>query len=68
MSLFLCVIDPARPSRIRRGNASHNLGIMRHRAINLLRMKNSRPSIKKKRMRAALNDKFRDKVLCGLEI
>lgn len=51
-------------SRIRRGNASHNFGVIRHLALNLLKIENSKLSMKKKRLRAALNDEFRTKVLC----
>jgi predicted transposase YbfD/YdcC len=53
-------------SRIRRGNASHDFGVIRHLALNLLKMEKSKLSIKKKRLRAALNDQFRANVLCGV--
>jgi len=50
-------------SRIRRGNAPHNLGVIRHVAMNLLKGESSKISVRKKRIRAALNDDFRDKIL-----
>ena len=52
-------------SRIRRGNGSHNFGVIRHMALNLLKSENTKRSIKGKRLRSALDDKFRAKVLCG---
>ena len=50
-------------SRIRRGNAPHNMGVIRHVAVNLLKRESTKISVRKKRIRAALNDGFRDKVL-----
>ena len=52
-------------SRIRRGNAPHNLAVIRHVAMNLLKREPTEISARKKRIRAALNDSFRDKVLMG---
>ena len=52
-------------SRIRRGNAPHNMGVIRHVAVNLLKREPTKISVRKKRIRAALNDGFRDKVLMG---
>lgn len=52
-------------SRIRRGNAPHNMGVIRHVAMNLLKRETSKISIRKKRIRAALNDDFRDNILMG---
>jgi len=52
-------------SRIRRENGSHNFGVIRHMALNLLKSENTKRSIKGKRLRSALDDKFRAKVLCG---
>ena len=52
-------------SRIRRGNAPHNPGVIRHVAVNLLEREPSRLSVRKKRPRAALNDHYRDKVSMG---
>lgn len=52
-------------SRIRRGNAPHNVGVIRHVAMNLLKGEASKISVRKKRIRAALSDSFRDKVLMG---
>ena len=51
--------------RIRRGNAPHNLGVIRHVAVNLLKRESTKISVRKKRIRVALNDGFRDKVLMG---
>ena len=50
-------------SRIRRGNAPHNIGVIRHRAMNLLRREKTKISYRKKRLRVALNDIFRYKIL-----
>ena len=52
-------------SRIRRGNAPHNLGVIRHMAMNLLKREKTKISIRKKRIRAALNDDFRANILMG---
>ena len=52
-------------SRIRRGNAPHNMGVIRHVALNLLKREPTKISVRKKRIRAALNDGFRDNVLMG---
>lgn len=43
-------------SRIRRGNAPHNLGVIRHVAMNLLKREPTEVSVRKKRIRTALND------------
>ena len=51
--------------RIRRGNAPHNMGVIRHVAVNLLKRESTKISVRKKRIQAALNDGFRDKVLMG---
>ena len=53
-------------SRIRRGNAPHNLGVIRHVAMNLLKREPSKISVRKKRIRAALNDDFRHNILMTL--
>ena len=50
-------------SRIRRGNGAHNIGVIRHVAMNLLKREKTKISYRKKRIRAALNDDFRDKLL-----
>ena len=50
-------------SRIRRGNAPHNIGVIRHVAMNLLKREKTKLSYRKKRILAALNDDFRDKLL-----
>ena len=50
-------------SRIRRGNGAHNIGVIRHVAMNLLKRERTKISYRKKRIRAALNDAFRDKLL-----
>ena len=52
-------------SRIRRGNAPHNPGVIRHVAMSLLKREPSKPSVRKKRLRAALNDRYRSKILMG---
>ncbi len=52
-------------SRIRRGNAPHNIGVIRHVAMNLLKREKTKMSYRRKRIRAALNDTFRDKLLMG---
>ena len=52
-------------SRIRRGNGAHNIGVIRHVAMNLLKREKTKISYRKKRIRAALNDAFRDKLLMG---
>ena len=53
-------------SRIRRGQGAHNMGVIRHMSLNLLNHEKSKRSIAGKRLRAAFNDNFRDKVLCSL--
>ena len=50
-------------SRIRRGNAPHNIGVIRHVAMNLLKSEDTEISIRKKRIRAGFNDDYRSKVL-----
>ena len=52
-------------SRIRRGNAPHNIGVIRHVAMNLLKREKTKISYRKKRIRAALNDAFRHNLLMG---
>ena len=53
-------------SRIRRNNVAQNMGVMRHMSLNLLKHEKSKRSMSGKRLRAAFNDNFRDKVLCSL--
>lgn len=43
-------------SRIRRGDAVHNSGVIRHVAMNLLKSGSSKISVRKKRIRAGFND------------
>lgn len=50
-------------SRIRRGNGAENFAAMRSLAISLLKREPTKISIRKKRIRAALNDDFRLQVL-----
>jgi predicted transposase YbfD/YdcC len=50
-------------SRIRVGDAPHNMGVVRHIALNLLRQESSKGSMKTKRFRAALDDTYLAKVL-----
>ena len=52
-------------SRIRRGNGAHNFGVIRHMALNLLKRERSKISVRKKRIRAALDDSYRDNLLMG---
>ena len=52
-------------SRIRRGNGPHNIGVIRHVAMNLLKREKTKISYRKKRIRAALNDDFRGNLLTG---
>ena len=52
-------------SRIRRGNGPHNMGVIRHVAMNLLKGETSKISVRKKRIRAGFSDDFRDKILMG---
>jgi len=52
-------------SRIRRGNAPHNIGVIRHMAMNLLKREKTKISYRRKRIRAALNDTFRHNLLMG---
>ena len=52
-------------SRIRRGNAPHDLGVIRDVAMNLLKREPTEISVRKKCIRAALNDSFHDNVLMG---
>ena len=50
-------------SRIRRGHAPANFNTMRQTGLNLLRKEPSKTSIKQKRFEAALNDRYRTKLL-----
>jgi predicted transposase YbfD/YdcC len=52
-------------SRVRRDHAPANLNTCRQFALNLLRRESSHASVKRKRLRAALNDAFRAKVIFG---
>ena len=45
--------------------APHNIGVIRHMAMNLLKREKTKISYRKKRIRAALNDTFRHKLLMG---
>lgn len=52
--------------RIRKGNGAENFAVLRHIALNLLRRETSaKRSIKGKRMKAALDEKYLLKVLTG---
>ncbi|MDQ6962678.1 MAG: ISAs1 family transposase [Mariprofundaceae bacterium] len=53
-------------SRIRRGNATHNMGVIRHMALNLLKKEKAKRSLAGKRLRAAFNDKYRTNVLFSI--
>lgn len=50
-------------SRIRTGYAPENFNVVRQLAINLLKKEPSKLSIKRKRFKAALNDRFRENVI-----
>jgi predicted transposase YbfD/YdcC len=51
-------------SRIRRGVAAENMSVMRHLALNLIRKEDTpKFSVPRKRRKAALYDKYREKVL-----
>lgn len=50
-------------SRIRTGYAPENFNIVRQLAINLLKKEPSKLSMKRKRFRASLSDKFREEVI-----
>lgn len=50
-------------SRIRRGNGAENFSALRALAVSLLKQESTAISIRKKRLRAALNDDFRTQVL-----
>jgi len=52
-------------SRIRRENGSHNFGVIRHMALNLLKKEKEKRSLAGKRLRSAFNDDYRAKVLCS---
>lgn len=53
-------------SRVRKGHGAENLAILRHWALNLLRLDQSRKgSVKKKRLMAAWNLAFLEKLLFG---
>ena len=53
-------------SRIRRGNATHNMGVIRHMALNLLKKEKAKRSLAGKRLRSAFNDEYRAKVLSAI--
>lgn len=51
-------------SRIRRGDAAENLAGIKHIGLNLLRQETSlKLSVKKKRLKAALNEQYLSKVI-----
>lgn len=55
-------------SRIRRGYAAENFNILRRMSLNLIkREKNTKDSVKKRRLRAGFNDKYRSNLLAGLK-
>ena len=50
--------------RTRKDNAPLNLAILRHAAFNMLKREGTKMSIKRKRLKATMNDEFRKSVLC----
>lgn len=50
--------------RTRKDHAPLNLAILRHAAFNMLKRESSKLSIKRKRLKAAMNQNFREAVLC----
>lgn len=50
-------------SRIRRGHGAENFSTLRQFALNLLKQESTRISVRKKRVRCALNDDFRSQVI-----
>ncbi|MFP4132485.1 MAG: ISAs1 family transposase [Thiohalospira sp.] len=55
-------------SRIRRGHGAQNFSTLRQFALNLLKNEATNISVRKKRVRCALNDKFRSQVLASATI
>jgi len=55
-------------SRIRRGNAAENFAVSRHIALNLVKKHPGKDSNKRKRLKAALYDEFRDEILMSNQI
>jgi predicted transposase YbfD/YdcC len=53
--------------RIRMGNAPSIFAMLRHLCLNLFQTESSKLSLKRKHMKAALNDDYRAKVIFGLE-
>jgi predicted transposase YbfD/YdcC len=62
----LDVIFKEDESRIRTGNAPQNFAILRQIALNILKNDKSKGSLKKKRFKAALNDRFLFKLLAQI--
>jgi predicted transposase YbfD/YdcC len=52
--------------RIRMGNAPGIFAMLRHLCLNLFQIESSQISLKRKQMKAALNDDYRAKVIFGL--
>ncbi|MCP3848609.1 MAG: ISAs1 family transposase [Gammaproteobacteria bacterium] len=50
-------------NRTRKGDADANFNVIRHTALNILKLDNTKTSLKQKRYKAALDDQFREKVL-----
>jgi predicted transposase YbfD/YdcC len=55
-------------SRIRRGHEAHNFSTLRQMALSVLKREPTKISIRKKRIRAGYNDRFRDQVLASARI
>jgi predicted transposase YbfD/YdcC len=54
-------------SRIRTGDAAHNMAVLRHMALNLLKQEQSvKCSIRNKRLKAGWDEVYLEQVLCGI--
>ena len=52
-------------SHIRRGHGAHNFSTLRQMALSVLKREPTKASIRKKRIRAGYNDRFREQVLAS---
>jgi predicted transposase YbfD/YdcC len=53
--------------RVRKDNAPHNLGTLRHLALNLLRQTQDKNGIQARRLRAAWDNNYLLRILCSSE-